>query len=66
MPAEKQKERANANSTYMPFAAFGLGFVAFIVQVITNDKMLSSRIFATGFWLVFAVGNFTTLYRGRI
>jgi hypothetical protein len=66
MPTEEQKEQANAVETYMFFAAFGLGFVAFIVQVITNDKMLSLRIFATGFWLVLAVSNFTTFYTGRI
>lgn len=65
MPTEEQKERAHAIDRYAFFAGFGLGIVAFILQLVTNDEMLSARIFAIGFWLVFAVGNFTTFYTGH-
>ncbi|MBL8889105.1 MAG: hypothetical protein JNL67_03945 [Planctomycetaceae bacterium] len=66
MPTEEQNQRAHVVETYMFFAAFGLGFIAFIFQVIINDKIISLRIFVTGFWFVLAVGNFTTFYTGRI
>ncbi|QDT15818.1 hypothetical protein [Alienimonas californiensis] len=66
MPTEEQKERANAIERHIFFAALGLGFVAFILQLITKDERLSARIFVTGFWLAFAVGNFTTFYTGRL
>ena len=65
MPTEEQNELADAIKRYMPFAIVGLGFAAFMIQVITNDKMLSLRVFVPGFWLVFAVSNFSIFYTGR-
>lgn len=65
MPTEKKEHIANAIERYIPFAALGIGFVAFILLMITNNKILSGRIFVTGLWPVIAVINFSTFYSGR-
>jgi hypothetical protein len=66
MPTEKQKERADSVDRYILFATIAFGFVAFITELITKQKMLGVRMFATALWLGFAAGNFTTFYTGRM
>lgn len=66
MPTEEQKKRADTIERYVFFGAIILCFLAFVIQLITKNKMLGIRIFITSFWLVFATHNFATFYTGRL